>query len=54
MDHLELLKGNISLSRQLRDQLEADPINFLDVKAKELWAESIEIFSEFLMPIKMD
>ena len=41
-------KEILAYQRQLRDQLEADPINFLDVKAKELWAESIEIFSEFI------
>ena len=37
-------KEILAYQRQLRDQLEEDPINFLDVKAKELWAESIEIF----------
>ena len=41
-------KEILAYQRQLRDQLEADPIYFLDVKAKELWAESIEIFSEFI------
>jgi len=34
--------------KKLRDDLEADPINFLDVKAKKLWAEAITIFSEFI------
>ena len=33
---------------QLRKELESDPIQFLDVKAKELWAESIQILSEFI------
>ena len=41
-------KEILAYQRQLRDQLEADPIYFLDVKAKELWAESIEFFSEFI------
>ena len=33
---------------QLRKELESDPIQFLDVKAKELWTESIQILSEFI------
>jgi len=32
----------------LRKELESDPIQFIDVKAKELWAEAIQILSEFL------
>ena len=34
--------------KKLRDELESDPINFLDVKAKKLWAEAITTFSEFV------
>ena len=34
--------------KKLRDELESDPINFLDVKAKKLWANAITIFSEFI------
>ena len=33
---------------QLRKELESDPIQFLDVKAKELWSDSIQILSEFI------
>ena len=33
---------------KLREDLESDPVNFFDVKAKKLWAEAIEIFSDFI------
>lgn len=33
---------------KLRGDLESDPVNFFDVKAKKLWAEAIEIFSDFI------
>lgn len=33
---------------QLRIQLENDPVHFFDVTSKQLWAESIETFADFI------
>ena len=42
-------KEILDYQKRLRDELELDPINFLDVKAKKLWAEAIAIF--FVAPL---
>ena len=38
----------LNYQSKLRDELESDPVNFFDVTSKQLWAESIEIFSNFI------
>ena len=44
MDHSDLSKRNISLSKTTENQLEADPIHFLDVKAKEQGQNLLKFF----------
>ena len=38
----------LEYQNKLRSELESDPVNFFDVNAKKLWAEAIEIFSDFI------
>ena len=33
---------------QLRTELESDPVHFFDVTSKQLWADSIETFADFI------
>jgi len=33
---------------KLRTELESDPVHFFDVTSKQLWADSIEIFADFI------
>ena len=38
----------LNYQNKLRNELESDPVNFFDVTSKKLWAEALEIFSDFI------
>ena len=41
-------KAVLDYQQELRNQLEGDPVHFLDVTSKELWAIAIETLSNFV------
>ena len=38
----------LDYQNKLRNELESDPVNFFDVTSKQLWAEALEVFSDFI------